>query len=204
MKVASWISWDDPTLVKFKYWIYIEFKLIRLFFAVSAVCDLAVSSTARLTGPTTPFSILYPKSDILAKVRTEYWSDPKWMNVNLTAIGMNWYMALVWWLRGKTFDQMIGLNLTETNIFRNQLVTKTNHSRHDEESTVLEIPELTNGIKGKSVSPCFVVRSGQKHVFQFNESFQNMIIHQLWIYTTSNWIFTNMIHLKLICSRRVR
>ena len=95
---------------------------------------------------------------------------------------------------------MIGLNLTETNIFRNQLVTKTNHSRHDEESTVLEIPELTNGIKGKSVSPCFVVRSGQKHVFQFNEmSFKNTNIHQLWIHTTSNGFFTNLIHLKLIC-----
>ena len=26
-----------------------------------------------------------------------------------------------------------------------------------------------------------------------------MIIHQLWIYTTGNWIFTNVIHLKLIC-----
>ena len=64
---------------------------------------------------------------------------------------------------------MIELNSTASDNFRNQLVKITIHSRHDEEPTVLEIPELTNGIKGKSVSPCFVVRSGQKHVFQFNE-----------------------------------
>jgi len=70
--------------------------------------------------------------------------------------------------------------LTASDIFRNQLVTITIHSRHDEEPTVVKIPELTNEIKGNSASPCFVVRNGQNHVFQFKESFQNTTIRQLY------------------------
>ena len=78
----------------------------------------------------------------------------------------------------KTFDQMIELNSTASDIFRNQLVKITINSRHDEEPTVLEIPELTNDIKANSTSPCFVVRSGQKHVFHYNWC----IYGQLWIF----------------------
>jgi hypothetical protein len=76
--------------------------------------------------------------------------------------------------------------LTAFNIFRNQLVTKTNHSGHDQEPTAIEIPKSTDGIKVDSGSPCFAVGGGQKHVFQFTDYVQNMIIHQLWIYTTGN------------------
>jgi hypothetical protein len=93
---------------------------------------------------------------------------------------------------------MIGLNLTASDMFRNQLVTITVHSRHEEEPTVLEIPEVTNDLKLNTESPCFVVRSGQKHVFQLNESFQYTTILQLWIHTASNGIFTNLIQLKLL------
>jgi hypothetical protein len=78
-------------------------------------------------------------------------------------------------------------------------VTIKIHSRPDEEQTVLEIPEVTNDLKLNTRSPCFVVRSGQKHVFQFNENFQNTAIFQLWIHTASNGIFRNLIRLKLIC-----
>ena len=163
------------------------------------VCDMAVSSTARLTGPTIPFSILNLNWDFFAKVRIEYRSDPKFY---LTAIGMIHGLGVS--ITRKKFDQTIGFNLTDSDIFHNQLANITIHSRHDEESSILEIPELTNDIKGKPVNPCFVVRSGQKHVFQFNGNFQNTTIPQLWIYTTSNGFFTNLIHLKLICCLTLR
>jgi hypothetical protein len=70
-------------------------------------------------------------------------------------------------------------------MFRNQLVTITIHSDHGQEPTVVEIPGSTDDVVD-SGSPCFFVKSGQMHVFLFNESFQNTAILQLWIYTTGN------------------
>jgi hypothetical protein len=57
------------------------------------------------------------------------------------------------------------MGITASSLIHKQPITVEIHSRPDEEPTTVKIPELTDGIKEDSGSPCFVVRSGERHVF---------------------------------------
>ena len=71
-------------------------------------------------------------------------------------------------------------------MFRKEAITVEIDSLQSEDQTVVNIPELTDGIKEDTdKNPCLFVSSGEKHVFKFTK-LEGRIVHKIEIHTTSN------------------
>jgi len=75
-----------------------------------------------------------------------------------------------------------------TNVALKKPVTVEIHSSHSNRPEIRDIPELTDGVAiFTENSPCLQVSSNELHVFNFHE-LEDYVVHQLWIYTTSNFV----------------
>ena len=71
-------------------------------------------------------------------------------------------------------------------MFRKEAITVEIDSLDSEDQTVINVPELTDGVKADTAkSPCLFVSSGEKHVFKFTK-LEDRIVHKIGIHTTSN------------------